>query len=132
MTTTITGLSIQAELGTTVTVANLEYMIDAAIDDVNTDAELTLAYMTGTAGSKTLTVTGAQARAIKEMLKIKLAQRDVQGGSSTSYSLGVINESSSTNNSGSNINMALYRKAIAALRSAPIYLSNEPIPTVDY
>lgn len=117
MTTTITGLILQDELGTSVSVEDLEYIIDASIDDVNSDAEQSIGYMTGTAGTKTLSVTGAQARAIKAMVIIKLALRSVQGGSSTSYSIGVISESSSTNTSNGSLNTELYKTAINRLRT---------------
>ena len=85
---TITGTLLQSELNTTVTVTTIEYLVDASIDSVNTDAGLSLAYMTGVAGAKTLTVTAEQATAIKAMTALKLASRASQGASSSSYQIG--------------------------------------------
>lgn len=113
--TTITGLTIQAEFGTSETVANLEVIIDSAIDTVNSDAYTSIGYMTGTAGSKTITVTGAQAAAIKPLIAMKLASNIVSSGNSSSFSLNGLSQSNSSSTGANNANSELYRNAIQRL-----------------
>lgn len=113
--TTITGLLIQSEFGTDETVVNLEVMIDSCIDTVNSDAGTSIGYMTGAIGAKTITVTGNQAAAIKPLLAMKLASNAVSGGTSSSYGLGQISESSSQSVGASNSNSQLYLNAIKRL-----------------
>jgi hypothetical protein len=123
--TTISAALIQSEYKSSETVANLEVIINSAIDTVNSDADQSIGYLSGTPG--TVTVTGAQAAAIKPLIAMKLASNLVAGGSSTSESLGGISESSSSSTGGSSINSDLYSRAIAKLRSPPVYISYAPI-----
>jgi len=113
--TTITGALIQTEFDSDLTVATLEVIIDSAVDDVNSDAGTNIGYMTGGAGSKTMTVTGNQAVAIKAKIALKLADRAVSGGSSSSNSLGFISESQSVSSSPSSVNADQYERAIRKL-----------------
>jgi hypothetical protein len=114
--TVITGLLIQSEFATSETVANIEVIIDSAIDTVNSDAGINISYMTGASPTKTITVTGDQAAAIKPLVAIKLASNKVAGGSSQSYGVGSLSTSSSTNVGASNSNSVMYDNAIRRLR----------------
>ena len=114
--TVITGALIQAEYDTSITATNLEIMIDSAIDTVNSDAGTSISYMTGAAGSKTITVTGDQAAAIKPLVAMKITSRDIQGASSSSMTLGGLGESQSTSSSANDMNAELYEKAVNRLR----------------
>jgi hypothetical protein len=114
--TDITATTIQSELNSTVAKETIEIIIDSAIDTVNSDAGTTITYMTGVAGSKTVTVTGNEAAALKPLIAIKLASRITQGATSSSYALGSLSTSSSVSTSASDINLQLYEAAIARLR----------------
>ena len=114
--TVITGALIQAEYDTSITATNLEIMIDSAIDTVNSDAGISISYMTGAVGSKTITVTGDQAAAIKPLVAMKITSRDIQGASSSSITLGGLGESQSTSSSANDMNAELYEKAVNRLR----------------
>jgi len=111
----ITGLLIQSEFSTTVAVTDIEVIVDSAIDTVNSDAGTSIGYMTGVAGSKTITVTGAQAAAIKPMVAMKLVSRATSGASSSSYTLGGIGSSQSASSSSGDVNADQYERAISAL-----------------
>jgi len=113
--TTITGTTIQAEFNTSVEITTLEIMIDGCVDTVNLDAGLSIAYMTGVAGAKTITVTGGQAAAIKPLMAMRLASRATAGGSSSSYNIGPVGVSSSSNSSPSDVNAEQYERAIRNL-----------------
>jgi hypothetical protein len=129
--TTITGYLIQLEFGTTEAVANLEVIIDSCVDTVNSDAGTVIGYMLGTTPSKVLTVTGLEAAALKPLIAMKLASKQVAGGNSLSYSVGGLSKSTSTNVGSSNSNSQLYERAITNLRNAtrqpPIVVANEQI-----
>ena len=113
--TVITGALIQSEFDTTVSATDLEVIIDSAIDNVNSDAGTSIGYMTGTAGSKTVTVTGNQAAAIKSMVALKLASRAIAGGASSSFGLGGLSQSQNVNSSPLNVNVEQYNRAIRVL-----------------
>ena len=113
--TVITGVLIQSEYSSEETVENIEVIIDSAIDTVNTDAETSIGYMTGAAGSKTLTVTAAQAAALKAMVAMKLTSNIVAGGSSESFGLGGVNKSTSQSSGANSLNQTLYDRAILRL-----------------
>jgi hypothetical protein len=114
--TVITGALIQSEFGTSVAATALEVIIDSAIDSVNSDAGVTIGYMTGVAGAKTITVTGNEAAAIKPMVAMKLASRVTIGASSSSASMGGISMSQSASSGAGDINADQYRRAISILK----------------
>lgn len=113
---TITATTIQDEFNTDLEAVIIEAIIDSAIDAVNSDAGTSISYMTGSAGSKTLTVTGNQAAALKPLVAMKLASRETEGASSESVSLGPASTSSSLSTSTNEINLMLYAKAIERLQ----------------
>lgn len=129
--TTITGALLKQEFAVTTNITDLEVIIDSAVDTVNSDAGTTIAYMTGTAGSKTLTCTGGEAAALKPLIAMKLASNAVAGGTSYSRTMGILGESGSQNTGATNSNSQLYERAITNLknasRSPPILIANEPI-----
>ena len=113
--TVITGALLQSELGTTVDTADLEVIVDSAIDSVNSDAGTSIGYMTGAAGSKTITVTALEAAAIKPMVAMKLISRATSGASSSAFALGSVSSSQSASSSAGDVNADQYRRAIAVL-----------------
>jgi len=114
--TVITGLLIQSEFDTTVSVASLEVIIDSAIDSVNSDAGIAIGYMTGVAGTKTITVTGDQAAAIKPMIAMKLISRKMAGAESSPFSITPISRSESSSSGTGDVNADLYLRAIDHLK----------------
>jgi hypothetical protein len=118
MTTNITGLIIQTEFGVSTAIATIEAIIDSCIDTVNSDAGTTIGYMTGSTPTKTVTVTGPQAAALKPLIAIKLASNQVSGGNSQSLGFGGISQSSSVNTGTANSNSQLYERAIMNLKLA--------------
>jgi hypothetical protein len=126
--TTITAALIQTEFGVETATATLEAIINSCIDAVNTDANLTIAQLSGSPGS--VTVTAAQASAIKPLIGLKLSANATSGGSSSSISVSAISMSqTASNNANSNLYAQQYRQAIAKLRSPPIYIANSTITT---
>lgn len=117
MTTTITALLIQAEFNTSIVATKLEYMIDSAIDTVNSDADVSISNLSGTAGSKTVSVTAAQAAAIKPLVAMKIASYNTSGSASSSTTLGPYSTSQSNSSIPNDLNMELYKTAIKRLRT---------------
>lgn len=79
----------------TTSLTNVEYIIDDVIDFINAEAGTSMSNMAGVAGSKTVTVTGAQNAAIKMVLpvvlketKYKTSVSSVLGPASMSESVG--------------------------------------------
>jgi len=64
---------------------NLEYLIDKAINYINGETGLSISNMTGAAGSKTVTVTSAQAPIIKAWTEL-LGRAYINKGPSASLS----------------------------------------------
>ncbi len=113
--TVITGLTIQTELGISTAIATIETIIDSSIDTVNTDAGTAIGYMTGATPTKTVTVTGPQAAALKPMIAMKLASNTVAGGSSSSIGIGSLSQSNSQSSGSNDLNTQLYNRAIIRL-----------------
>ena len=113
--TVLTGVLIQSEYSSEETVANIEVIIDSAIDTVNTDAETSIGYMTGVTPNKTVTVTAAQASALKPMIAMKLTSNIVAGGSSESFNVGAVGKTASQSTGANSLNSQLYDRAILRL-----------------
>ena len=111
--TTITAALINSEFGTSVSVADLEVIINSSIDTVNSDAHISIGYLSGSPG--TITVTGDQAAAIKPLIASKLASRTASGASSSSVNIGSVSKSQSVSSSINDVNAELYIKAIQKL-----------------
>jgi hypothetical protein len=111
--TVITAALIQQEFATSVAATDLEVIINSAIDTVNTDANQSINPLSGSPG--TVTVTAAQASAIKPLIAMKLASNLAQNGVSSSMSLGSLSQSNSQPTGGSNLNSELYKNAVKRL-----------------
>jgi hypothetical protein len=99
------------------TATKWEACIDQAIDKVNGYAgETLISNMTGDAGSKTVTVTSAQAGFIRE-LAVAIYQKDVKsaGAQSSSYGMGAISRSQSASSSSGAAIEELAKEAAARL-----------------
>lgn len=128
MTTIITAALIQDEFNPSgISATTLETIIDSAIDAVNQDAGTSIGYMTGTSGTKTLTVTGNQANAIKMRVAMALVDRKTQGSSSSSRSVLGLSMSDTTSTSQGSSYERKYDVAINRLKSPPIHIVNEPV-----
>jgi len=77
----------------TVSYTNVEYIIDDAIDFINSEAETSIPPMSGTAGSKTVTVSRNQNAALSLLLPVML--KEAKYKISTSGSLGPASASES-------------------------------------
>jgi hypothetical protein len=118
---------------------DVENNIDDYIDTVNSDAGTSIGYMTGTAGSKTVTVTEAQNAALKPLIQVMLREvkktslsnsSSTSGSSSTNKSVNMgpvsfseggsigtaISAASAINNAANSPLLLIYNKAIDRLR----------------
>lgn len=156
---TVTAAIVLAENGYTTddfSAVNIEYMMDNVIDTINLMAGTSIAALTGTAGSKTATLTRAEnpvfqmlmSMVLRENKKTSLSNSSSTSGSesaSSSVSIGALSSSESSsvgtaisataalNNEANSIYVKMFYDACRALRMAtldpPIYLSNDPVPT---
>jgi len=117
--TVITADLINSEFGTTVATADLEVVINSAIDTVNSDAGTSIGYLV----AGTITVTANEAAAIKPMVAMKLASRSTSGASSTSLSIGGLSTSQSASSSTGDVNADQYLRAIERLKGSSIGLA---------
>ena len=77
----------------TASYTNVEYLIDDVIDYINLETGSSISNLAGVAGSKTVTVTGAQNAAIKLLMPVML--KETKYKISTSGSLGQLSSSES-------------------------------------
>jgi len=141
MSASLTALIALAENGyttTDMTAVNTEYVIDNAIDFVNLTAEVNIPQLSGTAGTKTVTLTREQNAAVRLLVTCMLREakktsltNSSSSGTATSGSLGIGNlsmsESSSVSsaitaasslNSSNDLTRSLFEMAIERLRRA--------------
>jgi hypothetical protein len=96
----VSATIILAENGYTTTdftAENTEYMIDDVIDTVNLLAGTTITALTGTAGTKTTTVTRHESPAVKTLCTIVLREAKKTSLSNSSSTSGSSSSSKSTN-----------------------------------
>jgi hypothetical protein len=114
----ITGSDIYfTNISDTITATQWETLIDQAIDKINGYAKkTTLQNMSGTAGSKTVTVSSRQAGFIRT-LTVAIYSKDFksEGGQSTSFGLGGLSHSQSSSATGSSEVESLAEAAAKAL-----------------
>lgn len=96
-----------------VSLTNVEMIIDDIIDTINSEAETTIPEMSGTAGTKTVTVSRNQNAAIKLVLPVML--KEAKYKLSTSGSMGPLSSSVSVGSQDS-IFKELFYKAIEKLK----------------
>lgn len=77
----------------TTSLTNVEYIIDDVIDFINSEAEVNIPQMSGTAGLKTVTVTRQQNAAIKLVLGVILKESKYKTSTSSSLGPASISES---------------------------------------
>lgn len=121
MTTIITATLIKTEFGSSLATADLEVIIDSAIDTVNSDAGTSIGHLT----AGTITVTGDQAAAIKPLIAMKLTSRGINGASSSSFGLSGLSISQSISSSQNDVNSELYDRAINRLKEPPITIGKD-------
>lgn len=128
--TTIANIAtrILAETSYTVgyiSLTNLEYLIDNAIDYINMEAGISIADLAGTAESKSLTGTDAQIFAVKALSELMLRGYKDKG---PNIGIGGLNITSTTSDPHYTLETKLVNDAIKRLKEPPIVVANEPLP----
>ena len=108
------------------TLALLEAKINDAIDYINAETGLSISSLSGTAESKTLTYTPPQNVAIKQLVNLMLRAYKEKG---TQINVPNINVTYLLSDPDYKLSMQLLNKIIQRLKSPPIYVSNDPVPT---
>lgn len=154
MTATFTATQIIQQNGYVVTTdftpTNVEYWIDDSVDYVNLLAETSIPHMTGTAGSKSISVSDKVNAALKPLLACVLRENKKttltnssstsnSSGSTNSFGLGALNGSepssisssigaaSSINNPNNTIFRQMFLDAIERLRAEEEYDWNKAL-----
>jgi len=107
------------------TLTILEYKIDDAIDYVNLQAGLTIADLSGTAGSKSITGTDGQILAVKWVTNLMLKAYKEKG---EQVGIGALNVTYIVNDPDYKMSMMIVEKAIERLKELPIVIANDPLP----
>lgn len=116
------GLILTNFTGLTLTI--LEYKIDDAIDYVNLQAGLTIAHLSGTAESKSITGTDGQILVVKWLTNMMLRAYKEKGSQATIAGQTVaqiVNDSDSATTK-------FILGAIERLKDLPIVVANDPLP----
>lgn len=117
------GLALTGFSNLTLTI--LEYKIDDAIDYVNLQAGLTIADLSGTAKSKSITGTDGQILAVKWLTNLMLKAYKEKGKQA---GIGALNVTYILNDPDYKISMMMIEKAIERLKALPIVIKNDPLP----
>jgi len=107
------------------TLTHLEYKIDDAIDYVNLQTGLTIADLSGTAESKSITGTAGQILAVKWLTNLMLKAYKEKG---SQVGLGGLSVSYIVNDPDYKVSMLVIEKAIERLKELPIVIANDPLP----
>jgi len=118
------GYALSDFSGLTLTI--LENKIDDAIDYINAQTGLTIASLTGAAGSKTLTYTVPQNVAIKQFTNLGLRAYKEKG---SQVGIGTLSVTYLQSDPDFKLSWALLEKTIERLKAPPIYLSEDPVPS---
>jgi hypothetical protein len=108
------------------TLTILENKIDDAIDYINAMTGLSIAALTGAAESKTLTYTAPENVAIKQLINLMLKAYQEKGRQATMANMSVTYLQSDPD---FKLSMQIVNKMIARLKTPPIYLSEDPVPS---
>lgn len=121
------GYNIADFSGLTLTI--LEYKIDDAIDYVNSVGGLSIANLSGTAGSKSFVYTAGQNIPVKNLTNLMLKAYKEKGnvGSISGISINFLLE-----NPDYKLSMMLISNSINSLKTPPIYVANEALPDQTY
>ena len=117
------GYAVTDFSGLTLTI--LEYKIDDAITWLNQTAGLSVAALSGTAGSKSLVGTDGQNLIVKWLSNAMLRAYKEKGEQA---GVGSINVSVVVNDKDSEITKLILKMA-ERLKSPPIYIANDPVTT---
>lgn len=110
--------------GLTLTI--LENKIDDYIAYINAMTGLSIAALTGAAESKALTYTAPEQVAVKTLTNCGLRAYKEKG---TQVGLGALNVTYIVNDPDFKLSMQLLERTLARLKSPPIYVSEDPVPT---
>ena len=109
-----------------ISTTKLEYLIDNAIDYINAQTGLSISNLSGSAGSKTLTYTSPQHIAIKALTNLMLKAYLEKG---SQVGIGGVNISYLQSDPDYKLSFQLFNGILNRLKSPPIYLSEDPVPT---
>jgi hypothetical protein len=153
MSVTITASSVLSQNGMSTTdfaAADVEAMIDDAIDTVDLFAWQSMAAMTGTAGAKTVTITRLQSPAVKMLISLLLRENkktqfssatNTSGSTSTSKSVSIagvlsqsegssistaISASAAINNPANTVFVQYFLQACEELKKQTATITNSP------
>lgn len=107
------------------TLTILEYKIDDAIDYVNLQAGLSIADLSGSAESKSITATDSQILAVKWLTNLMLKAYKEKG---SQVGIASLNVTYILNNPDFKVSLMVINKAIERLKEPPIVVSNDPLP----
>lgn len=108
-----------------ISLTNLEYLIDNAIDYINMQAGITIVDLSGSAETKSLTATEPQIFAVKSLGVLMLRAYKDKG---PQVGIGSLNVSFITSDPQYSLFMQFVEKAIDRLKSLPIVIKNDPLP----
>lgn len=103
----------------------LEYKIDDAIDYVNLQAGTSIADLSGTAESKSITGTDGQILTVKWLTNLMLKAYKEKGEQAGISALSV---TYIVNDPDYKMSMMILEKAIERLKELPIVVANDPLP----
>ena len=106
--------------------ANLEYLIDNAIDHINSITGLSMSNLTGLPESKTVTLTSAQAYVVKLLSALMIRAYKDRG---PNVNIGALGVTTIIADPQYRLFTKIIDRSISALRSPPIYVSKDPVPT---
>jgi hypothetical protein len=111
----------------TVADATVEDLVDAVIDELNLQG-CSLSNMSGSAGSKTITLTSAQKGAVRRIFRVIYSSWHKHADNQTQATTGAISAGFTDLMSNPTV-QAMIKDTAAALKntSPPIYVANDPI-----
>lgn len=109
--------------GLTLTI--LEYKIDDAIDYINLQTGKSIADLSGSAESKSITGTGGEILAVKWLTNLMLQAYLEKGGQ---VGLAGLSVTYVLNNPDYQASTMVFEKAIERLKDLPIVIQNDPLP----
>ena len=108
-----------------ISLTNLEYLIDNAIDTVNLRAGTSIADLSGDAGSKSITGTESEILVVKELVVLLLRAYKDRG---PNVSIGGLTASAVLNDPQYAYYSEAVKEDIKRLQDLPIVVKNDPLP----
>ena len=109
-----------------ISLTNLEYIIDNVIDDVNAEAGTTIADLSGSAASKSITGTDTEILTVKMGTIIMLRGYKDRG---PNVGVGGLSVTTGVSDPQYDFYSKRYHQLVQRLKEPPIYIENDPVPT---